>query len=289
LKIVPPSKPTLRSFKIVSPLELQLTSEPSSSSESSVPSSSFGSLSESPSDPSSESPSESSSLFGSLFSSKSPSESTSSSELPLPLRTLTPLPFQPLSKTPALDPHMRKHLEKHFATTPRKDLLELFINVRQDRLALARQLRQIKSIPPPPLSPPTSPLSPYKPPHLRQDQKSTPSVPAVGPPFVTQMSIVRGCFYCHNKYVDKNGLFVRHKHRNKCPWFQHHLAVGTCHLNDVGELCLGPKLVGRQGVPLPFWNSKISQGEQVKRRTDGTEYDEVLANRLRNPVVFRHY
>ena len=138
----------------------------------------------------------------------------------------------------------------------------------------------------PPPSLPASPSSIYKPPHLRQDSNP---VPSVGPPFVTQVSIVKGCFYCHNKYVDKDGLFIRHKHRNKCPWFQHHLAVGTCHLNDVGELCLGPKLVGRQGIPLPFWNSKISQGEQVKRRTDGTEYDEVLANRLRNPVVFKHY
>jgi len=40
------------------------------------------------------------------------------------------------------------------------------------------------------------------------------------------------------------------------------------------------KLVGRQAIPLPFWNVKISQGEQVKHRTDGTEYDEVVANRL---------
>jgi len=137
----------------------------------------------------------------------------------------------------------------------------------------------------PPLPPSTSP--PYVPPHLRQGSDPL-GKPSIGPPFVTQVSIVKGCFYCHNKYVDADGLFVHHKHRNKCPWFQHHLAVGTCHLNDVGELCLGPKLVGRQTTPLPFWNSKISQGEQVKRRIDGTEYDEVLANRLRNPIVFRH-
>jgi len=134
-------------------------------------------------------------------------------------------------------------------------------------------------------SPLASPSSRYKPPHLRQDSNP---IPTSGPPFITQVSIVKGCFYCHNKYVDTDGLFVRHKHPNKCPWFQHHLAVGTCHLNDVGELCLGPKLVGRQATPLPFWNSKISQGEQVKRRLDGTEYDEVLANRLQNPIVFRH-
>jgi hypothetical protein len=103
----------------------------------------------------------------------------------------------------------------------------------------------------PPL--PASPSSPYVPPHLCQDSK--PPVPSVGPPFITQVSIVKGCFYCHNKSIDKDGLFVRHKHRNKCPWFQLHLAVGTCHLNDVGKLCLGPKIVGRQGVPLPFWNA----------------------------------
>jgi hypothetical protein len=39
---------------------------------------------------------------------------------------------------------------------------------------------------------------------------------------------------------------------------------------------------------LPFWDSSISQGEQIKRRTDGTEFDEVVENRPRNPVVFGH-
>jgi hypothetical protein len=61
--------------------------------------------------------------------------------------------------------------------------------------------------------------------------------------------------------------------------------VGTCHLNDRSELYLGPKRVLAQ--PLSFWSSTISQGKQVKRRTDGTEWDEVVERRVWNPVVFR--
>jgi hypothetical protein len=61
--------------------------------------------------------------------------------------------------------------------------------------------------------------------------------------------------------------------------------VGTCHLNDRGELCLGPKRA-TLARPLPFWSSTVSQGEQVKRRTDGTEWDEVVERRSWNPVVF---
>jgi hypothetical protein len=106
-------------------------------------------------------------------------------------------------------------------------------------------------------------------------------------PVTTRVSIVQGCYYCHNKHGEKFGTLARsHYHRNRCPWFQHHLAVGTCHLNDVGELCLGPKRVGV--LPLPFWDSSISQGEQIKLRTDGTEFDEVVEKRARNPVVFGH-
>jgi hypothetical protein len=109
-------------------------------------------------------------------------------------------------------------------------------------------------------------------------------------PVTTRVSIVQGCYYCHNKHGKEFGSLARsHYHRNKCPWFQHHLAVGTCHLNDVGELCLGPKRTGGySATPLPFWDSSISQGEQIKLRTDGTEFDEVVEKRARNPVVFRH-
>jgi hypothetical protein len=64
--------------------------------------------------------------------------------------------------------------------------------------------------------------------------------------------------------------------------------VRTCHLSNVGELCLGPKLVGRQATPLPFWDSSISQGKQIRLCTDGTEFDKVVEKRPRNPVVFRH-
>jgi hypothetical protein len=39
---------------------------------------------------------------------------------------------------------------------------------------------------------------------------------------------------------------------------------------------------------LPFWNSSISQGEQIKLRMDSTEFNKVVEKRARNPVVFRH-
>ena len=104
--------------------------------------------------------------------------------------------------------------------------------------------------------------------------------PSASPPFLTHTSIVKGCFYCHNTHG------TRHMHRNKCPWFRYYLDISTCYLNDVGELYLGLKRRGT--IPLPFWDMYISQGEQVKRRTDGTEWDEEVGNRARNPVVFRH-
>jgi len=169
-------------FKIKQPLKLQSTLSDQLSS--SNPSSSSESLSES--------------------SSKSSMSSTSSSP-------------------PTLDLYMRNHLERHFVKAPRKDLLELFIKVWQEQLRLEYELQQVKSTPPPPTSAslPTSPSSPYMPPYLRQASipSASPPIPTVGPPFVTQVSIVKGCFYYHNKYVDVDGLFVRHKHRNKGPWF----------------------------------------------------------------------
>jgi hypothetical protein len=134
---------------------------------------------------------------------------------------------------------------------------------------------------PPPVtqtSPPSPSSPPYVPPHLRQA-----SIPRVGPPLVQLTSIVKGCFYCHNKHPSG----FSHMHRNSCPWFHHHIAVGTCHLNDYGELCLGPKRYGYPATPLPFWKASVSQGAQVKARTDGTEWDEDVSKRARNPVVFR--
>jgi hypothetical protein len=302
LKVIPSTQTvdlgiiSLGSYKIIPPPS-KLQSALSDQSSSSNPTSSE-SLPELPSDPSLEP----SSLFGSLFSSELSSSTSSTSLSPSVVQLSGPSNVRPLSETPTLDPYMRDQLERHFTISPRKDLLELFIEVRQERLRLERELHQAKSASLPPalaslVSPPTSPSSRYVPPHLRPEPKSSPSdppsdppslIPPIGPPFITRTTIIKGCFYCHNKYKDENGLYPPHCHRNKCPWFQHHLAVGTCHLNDLGELCLGPRLVGRQAIPLPFWNSKISQGEQVKRRTDGTEYDEVLANRLRNPIVFKH-
>jgi hypothetical protein len=141
--------------------------------------------------------------------------------------------------------------------------------------------------PSPPLSPMVPSPPPYVPPQLRTPPaaSSTPPAPlasSLGPPFISYVKVEKGCFYCHNKHP--SGL--RHSHRNHCPWFHHHLAVGTCHLNDRGELCLGPKRV-TLAQPLPFWSSTVSQGEQVKRRTDGTEWDEVVERRSWNPVVFR--
>jgi hypothetical protein len=155
--------------------------------------------------------------------------------------------------------------------------------------------------PSPPLSPLVPSSLPYVPPQLytapaassasRQAPASSaapcqsPASPApassLGPPFVSYVKIEKGCFYCHNKHP--SGL--RHTYRNHCPWFHHYLAVGTCHLNDRSKLYLGPKQVLAQ--PLPFWSSTISQGEQVKRCTDSTEWDEVVERRVWNPVVFR--
>jgi hypothetical protein len=169
-------------------------------------------------------------------------------------------------------------------------------------------LRSYRLLPPSPSVSPSEPSSPSSPPpvvrhmtpaqllaELRQKDiaagKYMPPQRRVlsSAPVTTRVSIVQGCYYCHNKYGEEFGSLARsHHHRNRCPWFEHHLAVGTCHLNDVGELCLGPKLAGRQATPLPFWNSSISQGEQIKLRTDGTEFDERVENRARNPVVFGH-
>ncbi|PMD28723.1 hypothetical protein L207DRAFT_521421, partial [Hyaloscypha variabilis F] len=59
------------------------------------------------------------------------------------------------------------------------------------------------------------------------------------------------------------------------PHFHHYLAIGTCHLNEKGELYLRPK--PKHGT----------QREQVKRRTDGTEWDKDVSKRPSNPVVFR--
>ena len=322
-----PLKPALsRRFQMIGPIEITPLFNQSSSSNPSPTSSE--SLSESPSDPSSQSSSDpsseslseslsssgSSSLFGSLFSSESSSESTSSSSEPSSFEPSSSDSLEssessspsssesssssspPIIQLPSMSKVQDMTLQEFFEATGQEHLVRLYEQgqeyLRKARRCFEDMLEQIDSstLLPTSASLPASPSSPYVPPHLRQASipSASPAVPSVGPPFVTHVSIVKGCFYCHNKYVDADGLFVRHKHRNKCPWFQHHLAVGTCHLNDVGELCLGPKLVGRQATPLPFWNAKISQGEQVKRRTDGTEYDEVLSNRLRNPIVFRH-
>jgi hypothetical protein len=71
----------------------------------------------------------------------------------------------------------------------------------------------------------------------RQAPASPAPASSLGPPFVSYIKIEKGCFYFHNKYP--SGL--RHTHRNHCPWFHHLITVGTCYLNDRGELCLGPK------------------------------------------------
>ncbi|KAE9362518.1 hypothetical protein N431DRAFT_437599 [Stipitochalara longipes BDJ] len=151
-----------------------------------------------------------------------------------------------------------------------------------------------------PVSAPASSPPPYVPPHVRRQASVPPSSPvssslpapasspalesssSVSPPLVRTVTVSKGCFYCHNKHP--SGL--PHVHRNHCPWFHYHLAVGTCHLNERGELCLGPKRDEGLVEPLPFWSSNVAQGEQVKRRTDGTEWDENVEKRRSNPVVF---
>jgi hypothetical protein len=141
---------------------------------------------------------------------------------------------------------------------------------------------------PSPSSPLVSSPPAYVPPQRRASPAPAPApAPSVtpappGPPYVSIVKVGKGCVYCHNK--EPYSLGLAHTHRNHCPWFHHHLAMGTCHLNNVGELCLGPRRAG--AWPLPFWSSSISQGEQVKRRTDGTEWDERPERRPSNPVVF---
>ncbi|KAE9362517.1 hypothetical protein N431DRAFT_435651 [Stipitochalara longipes BDJ] len=144
--------------------------------------------------------------------------------------------------------------------------------------------------------PSSSSPPPYVPPHVRRQASVPSSSPAsvplpassslpessVRPPLLRTVTVSKGCFYCHNKHP--SGL--PHAHRNHCPWFHYHLAVGTCHLNERGELCLGPKRDEGLVEPLPFWSSNVAQGEQVKRRTDGTEWDENVEKRRSNPVVF---
>jgi hypothetical protein len=237
-------------------------------------------LSSLPSSSSSKSLSESSSLFRSLFSSgSSPSDLSESSE---PSAPSTPPVIQlpsPLNVQQLEEARQQRLVRLHQKARE---------HMREAQKLFKYLLQQVDLSASPSPASPTSPSSPYVPPHLRQDPNPLANPSARPLPSVAQTSIVKGCFYCHNKYVDEDGIYPPHRHRNKCPWFHHHLVVGTCHLNDFGELCLGPRIVGRSAAPLPFYNSKISQGEQVKARTDGTEYDEVLANRLRNPVVFRH-
>jgi hypothetical protein len=114
------------------------------------------------------------------------------------------------------------------------------------------------------------PSSPASSSPLPSSRAAPAPAPALGPPFIQYLTVIKGCFYYHSKHPSG----FRHTHRNHCPWFHHHFAVGTCHLNDYGELCLSPRVPGKRATPLPFWNSTVSQGEQIKRRTDGTEWDE---------------
>ncbi|KAF4637051.1 hypothetical protein G7Y89_g1040 [Cudoniella acicularis] len=217
-----------------------------------------------------------------------PVQKPSTRPVPKPSRPLPRLSINPIRIVPTVESPLPSEPSSSPPSTPvlkGQEAREYVERVRQQIRQYARQQAYSPDSPSPP-------SSPYVPPQRRQPSRpstgplsSNPStnLPSTGPPFVQLVSIVKGCFYCHNKHEDS----IQHRHRNKCPWFLHHLEVGTCHLNDRGELCLGPKRNGYV-TALPFWDSTISQGEQVKARTDGTEWDEVVEKRARNPVVFRH-
>ncbi len=108
---------------------------------------------------------------------------------------------------------------------------------------LLERLQQIEELPDD--TPPATPRSSSS---LSSSPSSSPS--SVRPPYFGAVSIIKSCFYCHN---DKK--YKYHTHPSRCPWFKHYLAVGTCHLDDVGNLFLGPKRPN--AIPMPFLDSKL--------------------------------
>ncbi|KAN0114539.1 hypothetical protein V8E51_004083 [Hyaloscypha variabilis] len=115
----------------------------------------------------------------------------------------------------------------------------------------------------PPSPPPSSPSPssyasstsprPYVPPHVRRQ----PSVPRSLVPRPVSASSPDSPASLRPPLVRTHPSSLKHIYQNHYPWFHHHLAPST-----------------------------VAQGEQVKRRTDGTEWDKDVLKRPSNPVVF---
>jgi hypothetical protein len=81
------------------------------------------------------------------------------------------------------------------------------------------------------------------------------------------------CWYCHNR----DPTMRPHRTRDACPLFQHHVAMGTVHLNKEGRIVLGRE--GEGGPEVMLWASQGPQGYQIIKKVAGTRYDPVIANR----------
>ena len=81
------------------------------------------------------------------------------------------------------------------------------------------------------------------------------------------------CWYCYNT----DPSMRPHRYRDACPLFQHHVAMGTVHLNAEGRMVLG--CIGEGGPEVLLWASQGSQGDQIMKKVVGTKYDPNLANR----------
>lgn len=143
----------------------------------------------------------------------------------LPKNDTLPAPRSPSSPSPSSPPpYVPPHARRQASSSPPTS-------------SIPHTRYQASSVPPAPISSSTPASSPLT---------SSPPVSSLGPPFIKLITVTKGCFYCHNKHPSN----LPHTHRNHYPWFHHHLAVGTCHLNDYGKLCLGPKRA--YVTPLPF-------------------------------------
>ena len=80
------------------------------------------------------------------------------------------------------------------------------------------------------------------------------------------------CWYCYNT----DPSMRPHRYRDACPLFQHHVAMGTVHLNAEGRMVLGR--VGDGGLEVSLWASQGSQSNQIIKKVVGTKYNPNLAN-----------
>jgi hypothetical protein len=82
------------------------------------------------------------------------------------------------------------------------------------------------------------------------------------------------CWYCYNQNPEYQD--PPHRFRERCPWYQKHLAIGTAHINENGRLAHG---FPRPGAPEFFIHWNRPEGNQVVMATAGTPEDENIGNR----------